>query len=396
MGFSTPRQNYREPIRDTGITEVYNYFHEKNELPQKYQVPADKTFVRAFSWFPNSQAPIDLKPYIEWTHQFLADPRDTIFVTHVLFSYLVVVPSTLWLLYSFTWFHALLHTVMLVLTIPPYILMMHCMCHKRSGNERGWWLDASVHYVLAPFYGQTWNTFYYHHTKHHHIEDNGPDDLSSTIWYDRDNAFHFLIYYARFYFLCGIELPIYFIKRGKYMWALKTFIGEYGAWAFFASWYLVVQNPWSVFFAWFMPVNLTRIGMMSGNWGQHAFVEPEDALNDYKTALTCVNVPYNATSFNDGYHTSHHLNPVRHWQDHPEHFISSLQKFKDERVVIFEKLDFFMVTMLLLTKQHRYLAKCLLSLPGASLDEKEKFLRSRLYRLTPAQVDKIRPKRKTE
>lgn len=103
--------------------------------------------------------------------------------------------------------------------------MMHCICHKRAGNSKGWWIDFSVHYILNLFYGETWNTFYYRkniivlqyldHVKHHHIEDNGPGDLSSTIWYDRDNAFHFLIYFSRFYFLIAIELPLYFISKKK-------------------------------------------------------------------------------------------------------------------------------------------------------------------------------------
>ena len=160
------------------------------------------------------------------------------------------------------------------------------------------------------------NTFYYHHVKHHHITDNGPLDLSSTIWYDRDNPLHFLIYYLRFYFLVSIELPIHFIRNKKYSWAVGVITGEFGSLLFLASWFAICD--WrSVLAAWFLPLNLARIGMMSGNWVQHAFLAQKDATNDYKTAITCINTPYNVNCFNDGYHTSHHLNPIRHWQDHP-------------------------------------------------------------------------------
>jgi hypothetical protein len=43
----------------------------------------------------------------------------------------------------------------------------------------------------------------------------GPNDLSTTIWYDRDNALHFAFYFFRFYFLIALELPLYFIRNRK-------------------------------------------------------------------------------------------------------------------------------------------------------------------------------------
>jgi len=122
------------------------------------------------------------------------------------------------------------------------------------------WTDYAIHYLLGPFYGETWNTFYYHHVKHHHVEDNGVDDLSSTIWFDRDNIFHFAQYFGRFYFLIGIELPLYFIRKGKRDWALNVFVGEYGTLLFLASFFLICSDPKSVIFAWFVPLNLARFG----------------------------------------------------------------------------------------------------------------------------------------
>jgi hypothetical protein len=144
--------------------------------------------------------------------------------------------------------------------------MLHCVSHKKLSKSSYPWADKLVFYVLAPFYGQTWNTFYYHHVKHHHIEDNGPLDLSSTIWYDRDNWVHFLIYFSRFYFLIGIELPAYFVKKGKIQWAVNVFAGEFLTHFFYASFFWVCNNPLSVFFAWYMPLNFSRIGMMTGKF----------------------------------------------------------------------------------------------------------------------------------
>lgn len=49
------------------------------------------------------------------------------------------------------------------------------------------WFDRIFPYITDPFMGHTWNSYYYHHVKHHHIEPDGSDDLSSTIRYQRDD-----------------------------------------------------------------------------------------------------------------------------------------------------------------------------------------------------------------
>jgi hypothetical protein len=252
----------REPIRDAEMFPIAQSKLKLGYLPDKYLQPENKEFVRAFTWLKNSDVPAPfqalLQKYINWTHTFLADPRDTVFVSHIISSFCTVVPSAIVLLYRFSWLHAIFHAIMLVFTIPPFILMLHCVSHKKISKSGIPWAEKLIFYVLSPFYGQTWNTFYYHHVKHHHIEDNGPLDLSSTMWYDRDNWFHFLIYYCRFYFLIGIELPTYFLKKGHPQWALNVFAGEYLTFLFYASWFYICENPLSVIFAWLVPLNFSR------------------------------------------------------------------------------------------------------------------------------------------
>jgi hypothetical protein len=125
--------------------------------------------------------------------------------------------------------------------------------------------------------------------------------------------------------------------------------------------------------------------MMSGNWAQHSFVDPNAAKNDYKTALTCVNTIYNKNAFNDGYHTSHHLNSIRHWQDHPESFLNSIETYKIQQVMVFENIDFFGVWFMLMIKNYGFLAKRLVLKEG-SIDDKILFLKQRLGRLTKEQL----------
>ncbi|KAL5038324.1 hypothetical protein BDV3_006494 [Batrachochytrium dendrobatidis] len=320
--------------------------------------------IRLFGWIATANIPSILHPlvavYAQCINPLVADPRDAIFVSYMLFYLFTAIPSALWLLFgSFTWIHAIAHTVYLAVFTAPFILMLHCLCHRRIGNPKNSpWLDAIVHYFLAPFFGETWNTFYYHHVKHHHVEDNGPEDLSSTIWYDRDNALHFLAYFARFYLFVGMELPWYFYKKGRYSQAFNCLVGEYGTMLGYCLFYLYIcpNNPLGVTFVFIVPLNLARYGMMSGNWAQHAFIEPTDPTNDYKSAITCLASFYNKNCFNDGYHTSHHLNPLRRWDDHPQNFVSTAEKYRKQTTVVFEGLDFHAVWVALMFKNYSTLA----------------------------------------
>ncbi|KAI8920448.1 fatty acid desaturase-domain-containing protein [Entophlyctis helioformis] len=351
--------------------------------------------LRIFGWFATADIPAALMPlvraYRSWAATLVADPRDIIFVTYMLFYFVTIVPSTIGLLIRFSWIHAIAHTIALAVFTAPFILMLHCLCHRKIASPNHPWLDHVVHVVLSPFFGETWNTFYYHHVKHHHVEDNNPDDLSSTIWYDRDNALHFLIYYLRFFLLIVVELPLYFVRKGKYVWAFNAFFGEIGTLVFYASFFwLCPNNAAGVIAAWFVPFNLARYGMMSGNWAQHAFVEPTDPTNDYKTAITCLQSFYNTNCFNDGYHTSHHLNPLRRWEEHPQHFVDSAEKYREQTVIVFKDIDFHGIWCLLMIKDYKTMARHFVQIGEPKMSEEEvmDFLKARTKRMTPEAIAK--------
>lgn len=356
---------------------------------------------RLFGWFANEDVPEALQPLLRWysgiVTPLVADARDAVFITHMLFFLVTVVPSAIGLMLSFSWPHAICHTVFLGVFIAPFILMLHCMCHRKIASKDHPWVEGVVHWVLSPFMGETWNTFYFHHVKHHHVEDNGFEDLSSTIWYDRDNAFHFAIYFFRFYLLCIIELPIYFIRKRKFKWAAYLLCGEFGTFAMYGFWFwMFPQNTLGVVFAWIVPFNLARFGMMSGNWAQHAFVQPDDPKNDYKTSLTCISTFYNLNCFNDGYHTSHHLNPLRRWDDHPAHFVEQADVYKKQTVVVFKDIDFHGIWVMLMTKDYDGMAKHFVQLGDGdkmSHDEVKAFLKMRTRHLTKQNIDKHYPQK---
>ena len=137
--------------------------------------------------------------------------------------------------------------------------------------------------------GHTWDSYYYHHVKHHHVEGNGPADLSSTIRYQRDSLRHFLHYWARFMFLIWAELPLYFARKGKPALAAKAFASELASYAFFyAAWR---AHPPAATCVFLIPFGLLRVGLMVGNWGQHALVDEVEPDSDYRSSITLIDVP---------------------------------------------------------------------------------------------------------
>jgi fatty acid desaturase len=135
-------------------------------------------------------------------------------------------------------------------------------------------------------------------------------------------------------------------------------------------------------FPWFA----VRFMMMVGNWGQHAFINTARKNDGLSNAITCINSGYNQRAFNDGYHVGHHLKANRHWTELPQDFLDSREKYVREGVIVFEGLDFFMVSVLLWTGQWRLLAKRYVRLDGKEHSDEEviALLKSRVQ---PVQVE---------
>ena len=105
----------------------------------------------------------------------------------------------------------------------PFTLLKHQHIHMRGVLSKKYgFIDRLFPYILDPMMGHTWNSYYYHHVKHHHVEGNGPNDLSSTIRYQRDSVWDFAQYVGRFYFLIWLDLPMYFLRNRKPNLALQA------------------------------------------------------------------------------------------------------------------------------------------------------------------------------
>lgn len=231
-----------------------------------------------------------LQPYINWAQDVARFETDVVMVTHLLLYFTTLVPSAFLLYYRFSWIHGITHWILQLWCCGAFTLMKHQHIHMNGVLSPPYALfDTLFPYLLDPMLGHTWNSYYYHHIKHHHVEGNGPDDLSTTMWYDRDNIFHFACYVGRFFFLVWLDLPLYFWRKGQSKYAAKTAFWELSNYTALYLLYTCV-NSRATLFVFLLPLVVMRLGLMVGNWGQHAFVDPSDPDSDFRSSITLIDV----------------------------------------------------------------------------------------------------------
>ncbi|KAI8831116.1 hypothetical protein BC829DRAFT_409848 [Chytridium lagenaria] len=214
----TPQPPHDPKTRCVDDTNIIKALEEKWD----YESTVSPGFERdhaVLQKFPGSHLTVCSSPpknlYERFALLFIRDIRDLSIFTLALRATLTTLPSALYMM--FVW--------------------------KFSALEQ--WFPV----LLGPLFGQTIYTYYFHHIKMHHVEDNAPGDLSSTLFFQRDNPIHFL--YRQ---LPPLRIPL---PRNHL--------------------YLATQiNFWGTFWALILPFLLSRFGMMSGNWVQHAFLERSD------------------------------------------------------------------------------------------------------------------------
>ena len=230
-----------------------------------------------------------LRPYVAWAHSILRRKEDVVFVTHMLLHVATVVPSALYLFRRFTWLHGILHLLMIGYYCGPFSILHHNHIHLNGFMLSKYALfDHGYLYLIGPLMGHTWNSFYYHHVKHHHVENNGPEDLSSTVRFQRDELVDFLQYFGRFLFLIWLDLPLYFIRTRRPLYAFRYAFWEVSCAAtmlFFT--YINFRASLIVFL---LPFFIMRLGLMAGNWAQHAFVDEDDPESDFRSSITLIDV----------------------------------------------------------------------------------------------------------
>jgi hypothetical protein len=306
-------------------------------------------------------------PLSRWCQAHLYEARDEVFVRLTL---KVVVIMSLAMIGLRTFFHWALVPVYFALWgwyAAPVILMLHCTMHRRFIRSPRW-LDRAHPFVMTFFFGIPAG-YAEHHIGMHHVEDNTPEDLSSTMRYRRDSFLHFLVYFGRFFFLILIELTAYLTRKRRTAMARRAVIGDLVHQAFIVCALLVDWRFGLVAFA--IPYFMVRFLMMVGNWGQHAFINTARENNGISNSITCINSGYNHRAFNDGYHIGHHLKATRHWSEMPADFLANRETYAREGAIVFEKIDFFLVSVLLWLGQWKLLARLFVRLDGKERSDED-------------------------
>ncbi|KAF2000171.1 fatty acid desaturase [Amniculicola lignicola CBS 123094] len=386
-----PRNDSASP-EDVQLLADSTIAHLKDRNNPRAAAFEPTVFVTYDSPFASAPAAVKwlLDAYTAWARPIVRVDTDVVMLTHLLLYFSTSIPSAVYLFYHFRWWHGVLHFVMHVYYMGTYTLMMHQHIHMRGIlNKKFAWFDMAFPYLTDPLMGHTWNSYYFHHVKHHHIEGNGPDDLSSTVRYQRDHVWHFLHYVGRFYFFVWLDLPRYFLRKNKTALAMKAGVCEISNYIVLYVLYNYVNRGATVCTL-LVPLAIMRLGLMIGNWGQHAFVDESEPDSDFRSSITLIDVASNRYCYNDGYHTSHHLNPLRHWRDHPIAFLSQKSTYATEHALVFYNIDYLMVTFSLLSKNYLHLARCMVPMGEAqmklSLEERAEMLRMKTRRFSEEEI----------
>jgi hypothetical protein len=343
-------------------------------------VPAHRAVSGRRTALPALTDPITVPVYKDsalsrWCKRSLYDPRDEVFVRltlkmAVLFSALMVA-----LAWRFSWPLAIVYGVAWGWFAPPVILMLHNTMHRPFFKQPRW-LERVHPYLMSFLFGIP-TGYMAHHVGMHHVENNVGEDLSATWRFKRDSALHFLVYFARFFFLVAIELPVYLSRHKRYKLARRVIFGEMAHVSVTA---LMLWWDWRFgLVAFLLPLVTVRFMMMVGNWGQHAFIDPSQPKNSWVNSITCINSGYNKRCFNDGYHIGHHVKMNRHWAEMPQDFVDTADLAAKEGAIVFWGVDFFLVSVLLWTRRYKFLARRVVRLGSEQTDEQvEALLRSRV------------------
>ena len=334
--------------------------------------------------------------YARWAAPLLNDPRDVVMVALMMQCGLLAVAGV-GLYFSgpyFWWLVPVYGVALFAGLVDRFTLMLHCTSHRQLFKPRHAMANQIIPWVLSPFLGQTPETYFAHHMGMHHVEENLPDDLSSTMRFRRDRLGDWLQYWGRFMTVGVVDLTRYFSRRGKRKLLRRIVLGEGIYWTSVIV--LLFVNPAATFVVFLLPLLVMRTMMMAGNWAQHAFLCAEQPENPLRASITCVGTRYNRRCFNDGYHAVHHVVPRCHWTEHPAEFERNLAEYVRNDAVVFEGVDFFQVWFLLMTGNWPRLARAFVRLPGAPARtdaEVVAFLRSRVvpFAAAAAQVPVTAP-----
>jgi fatty acid desaturase len=306
--------------------------------------------------------------YDKFWLRFINDPRDLPFIYLLTAIHILVIPVAIllytpllkgwqwWLLYAPYFYVSQLYFK------GRFGLMLHCIVHRKLFKKTYTWMYNWIIWAVCPFFGHTPETYFVHHMAMHHVENNMPDDASSTLAYQRDSIWDFTKYLARFLFLGFRDTFMYLFNRKRKKLYMRL---TYGEWSFFAFCIAMsFVNFHATLLIFIIPFVFARVVMMLGNWTQHSFIDKDDPENNFTSAINCINTKYNHTCWNDGYHTVHHLRPGLHYTEIPGEFLKLKDKFAEKKTFIFDGIHYLHIFTWLMMRRYDKLADNLVNING--------------------------------
>jgi fatty acid desaturase len=248
-------------------------------------------------------------------------------------------------------------------------LMLHNISHRKLFKKPYQWINTWITWGVCPFFGHTPETYFVHHMAMHHVENNMPDDSSSTLSYQRDSFGNFILYYLNFLVLGFRETFMYLFSRKRKRMYMRLTYGEVSFFLFCAGMSFV--NFKATLWIFIVPFLFARLVMMIGNWSQHAFVDKNDPENNFTNAITCINTNYNKICWNDGYHVTHHLRPSIHYTEMPVEFLKQKDKMAEQKSLVFDGIHYLHIFVFLVIKRYDKLANHLVNLNNMFSSDEE-------------------------
>lgn len=309
----------------------------------------------------------------------IRDPRDLPFVWLLVAISLTVVPAAVFLIFEpmLTWWMAVGYIVLVSGCFSlSFLVVIHFISHRPLFKPQYSFLKTYVDWVIGPLFGMYPHAFYAHHVAMHHAENNLQRDLNSTRYYQRDSLVDFLRYAGNFVYTVFGKLASYLWRRKRYRLLRAILIGEVSYLAVIAA---VAWFNWKAALVVFIvPLVTTLIALMCINWSEHAFIDQSSPQTIYGNTAICLNTIVNRLGFNSGYHISHHIKPSLHWSELPEEFLEHRGIYARERAIVFAGLNFYLIFVLLMTKQYPVMARHCVNLgDGQRADEMVTILRQR-------------------
>ena len=239
-----------------------------------------------------------------------------------------------------------------------FVLALHYSTHSPVFRRQvfiGRALNAVAPLVLAPLFGIPSGVYTLYHAVTQHPENKRRGkDLSSTAGYQRDSWLSFVAYWARFTAGSFVELPTYAIEKKRYGLGMQCVVGFWATYAAYAR--VASVNSVAAFWIFVAPHIVSSFTLTFRSWSQHMFVDPDSPHCDYRTSYCAINHPENQVTFNDGYHTVHHVNSKVHWSELPEKFIETLEDFAKNDGLIFDSVGFLDVGLAVMLGKLDWLA----------------------------------------